>query len=110
GWTEREFGEDFVLKLEFRATPFADSGLYLRRQQLQVRDYGLAGPYSHLTRYKPQDWNELVVTVRGGVAEITCNGEVVEAAFKIPATGPIGIEGDRGQTEYRHIRIGPVAP
>lgn len=109
-WTEREFGEDFVLKLEFRATPFADSGLYLRRQQLQVRDYGLAGPYSHLTRYKPQDWNELVVTVRGGVAEITCNGEVVEAAFKIPATGPIGIEGDRGQTEYRHIRIGPVAP
>ena len=109
-WTEREFGDDFVLKLEFRTTPFADSGLYLRRQQLQVRDYGLAGPYSHLTRYKPQDWNELVVTVRGSVATITCNGEVVEAAFKIPETGPIGIEGDRGQTEYRHIRIGPATP
>lgn len=109
-WTTREFNEDFVLKLEFRATPFADSGLYLRRQQLQVRDYGLAGPYGNLTRYRPQDWNELVVTVRGGVAAITCNGEVIEPAFKIPATGPIGIEGDRGQTEYRRIRIGPLTP
>ncbi len=104
-WTEREFPDDFVLKLEFRATPFADSGLYLRRTQLQVRDYGLAGPYTKLERYRPQDWNELVVTVRGGVAEVTCNGEVLEAALKIPATGPIGLEGDRGQTEYRRIRI-----
>jgi lysophospholipase L1-like esterase len=104
-WTEREFSEDFVLKLEFRATPFADSGLYLRRTQLQVRDYGLAGPYTTLKHYRPQDWNELVVTVRGGVAEVTCNGEVLEQALKIPATGPIGLEGDRGQTEYRRIRI-----
>jgi hypothetical protein len=23
----------------------------------------------------------------------------------VPATGPIGLEGDRGQMEYRHIRI-----
>src|SRR5690606_27299928 len=65
-WTTREFGDDFVLKLEFRATPNADSGLYLRGPQLQVRDYRLAGPYKALTRYKPQDWNEIVVTVRGG--------------------------------------------
>jgi lysophospholipase L1-like esterase len=104
-WTEREFPEDFVLKLEFRATPFADGGLYLRRTQLQVRDYGLAGPYTKLERYRPQDWNELIVTVRGGVAEVTCNGEVLESALKIPSTGPIGLEGDRGQVEYRRIRI-----
>jgi lysophospholipase L1-like esterase len=104
-WTEREFAEDFVLKLEFRATPFADSGLYLRRTQQQIRDYGLAGPYTTLKNYRPQDWNEIVVTVRGGVAEVTCNGEVLEKALKIPASGPLGLEGDRGQTEYRRIRI-----
>ena len=104
-WTEREFPEDFVLKLEFRATPFADGGLYLRRTQLQIRDYGLAGPYTKLERYRPQDWNEIVVTVRGGIAEVTCNGEVLEAAMKIPASGPIGLEGDRGQVEYRRIRV-----
>jgi len=29
-------------------------------------------------------------------------------ALKVPATGPIGLEGDRGQMEYRRIRIGPA--
>ena len=104
-WTTREFPRDFVLKLEFRATPNADSGVYLRGPQLQCRDYLLAGPYQGLKRYKPQDWNEIVVTVRDGVAVCTCNGELLEAEFKLPGTGPIGLEGDRGQMEYRRIRI-----
>jgi lysophospholipase L1-like esterase len=103
--TTREFGEDFTLKLEFRATPNADSGVYVRGPQLQVRDYRLAGPFKNLTRYKPQDWNELVVTVAGGVAKATCNGEPLEVELKVPERGPIGVEGDRGQMEYRRIRI-----
>ena len=63
-WTTREFPQDFVLKLEFRATPNADSGVYLRGPQLQCRDYRARGPYKDLKGYKPQDWNELVVTVQ----------------------------------------------
>jgi hypothetical protein len=43
--------------------------------------------------------------VKEGVAHCTCNGEVLEAEFKVPATGPIGLEGDRGQMEYRRIRV-----
>jgi lysophospholipase L1-like esterase len=104
-WTTREFPEDFVLKLEFRATPNADSGVYLRGPQLQCRDYALAGPYQDLERYRPQDWNEIVVTVKGGGAVATCNGEVLEAGMELPLSGPIGLEGDRGQMEYRRIRI-----
>jgi lysophospholipase L1-like esterase len=104
-WTTREFPTNFVLKLEFRATPNTDSGVYLRAPQLQCRDYRLAGPYQKLQNYKPQDWNELVVTVKDGVAHCTCNGEVLEEALKLPATGPIGLEGDRGQMEYRRIRL-----
>lgn len=104
-WTTREFPKDFVLKLEFRATPNADSGVFIRKPQLQCRDYLLAGPYKQLKQYKPQDWNEIVVTVKGGEAHATCNGEVLEAAMKLPQTGPIGLEGDRGQMEYRRIRI-----
>lgn len=104
-WTARQFPNDFVLKLEFRATPNADSGVFLRGPQLQCRDYLLAGPYKNLQRYKPQDWNELVVTVKDGVAHCTCNGEVIEDAMKLPATGGIGLEGDRGQMEYRRIRV-----
>ena len=105
-WTKREFPTDFVLKLEFRATPNADSGLYVRGPQLQVRDYGLAGPFKGLTKYRPQEWNELVVTVQKGVVTATANGEALDAStLKLPATGPIGVEGDRGQMEYRRIRI-----
>lgn len=104
-YTTREFGDDFILKLEFRATPNADSGVYVRGPQLQCRDYGLAGPFKGLKNYKPQDWNELVVTVQNGVARATSNGEVLDVELKVPATGPIGVEGDRGQMEYRRIRI-----
>ena len=104
-WTTREFSGDFVLRLEFRATPNADSGIYIRGPQLQCRDYLLAGPYTQLTRYRPQEWNEVEITVTGGTARCTCNGEVLEAAFPVPATGPIGLEGDRGQMEYRRIRL-----
>jgi hypothetical protein len=46
-----------------------------------------------------------VVTVRGGVAHAECNGEVLEEALALPASGPIGVEGDRGQMEYRRIRV-----
>ena len=104
-WTTRQFPKDFTMKLEFRATPNADSGIFIRQPQLQCRDYPLAGPYKQLQHYKPQDWNEVVVVVKDGVAHCTCNGEVLEAAYKVPATGPIGLEGDRGQMEYRRIRL-----
>jgi lysophospholipase L1-like esterase len=104
-WTTREFPRDFTLKLEFRATPNADSGVYIRGPQLQCRDYALAGPYQKLAKYRPQDWNEIVVEVHDGVAKCTCNGEVLEEKFAVPPTGPIGLEGDRGQVEYRRIRV-----
>ena len=104
-WTTRSFPNDFELRLEFRAAVNADSGLFLRGPQLQVRDYLVAGPYKKLKKYRPQDWNEIEVTVKDGVARCTCNGEVLEEAMKVPDTGSIGLEGDRGQMEYRHIRI-----
>jgi lysophospholipase L1-like esterase len=104
-WTTMNFPENFILKLEFRATPNADSGVFIRRPQLQCRDYPLAGPYKDLKNYKPQDWNELIIKVTDNIAHCTCNGEVLEEAFQLPATGPIGLEGDRGQMEYRRIRL-----
>jgi hypothetical protein len=104
--TTQTFPKDFILKLEFRAAVNADSGIFLRKPQLQCRDYLVAGPYKNLKKYKPQEWNEIVVTVKDGVAHCECNGEVLEAALKLPETGPIGLEADRGQMEYRRIQIG----
>ena len=109
-WTTREFEGDFELRLEFRASPNADSGIFIRKPQLQCRDYLVAGPYKNLKKYKHLDWNEIVVKAQGGTARCTCNGEVLEEAFEVPARGPIGLEGDRGQMEYRRIRIRMLEP
>ena len=104
-YTTQEFPKDFILKIEFRAAVNADSGIFLRKPQLQCRDYLVAGPYKTLTKYKAQDWNTIIVTVKEGVAHCECNGEVLEDALKLPATGPIGLEADRNQMEYRHIQL-----
>jgi len=104
-WTSRDFPKDFTLKFEFRAEVNADSGVFLRKPQLQVRDYLVAGPYKELKKYKAQDWNEVEVTVKDNVAHCVCNGEVLEDAMKLPATGGIGLEADRGQMEYRRLRL-----
>ena len=36
---------------------------------------------------------------------ISLHGEVLEEALKLPANGPIGLEADRDQMEYRKIRL-----
>jgi hypothetical protein len=104
-WSTQEFPKNFHLKIEFRAAVNADSGIFLRKPQLQCRDYLVAGPYKTLTKYKPQEWNVIEVIVKDNVAHCTCNGEVLEAALKLPETGPVGLEADRGTMEYRHIQI-----
>ena len=103
--TTQEFPKNFILRLEFRATPNADSGIFIRGRQLQCRDYPLAGPYKKLKNYRAGDWNEIEITVQDGTAHCLCNGELLEAAMKLPGSGPIGVEGDRGQMEYRRIRL-----
>jgi hypothetical protein len=151
-FTVRDYNKDFNLKLEFRAAPKADSGLYLRSvpAQLQVRDYPTVGPYKK-AKFNSGDWNELDVTVKGPIVTTTvngkavtdkdtleltvkdgkpvaklngeavdvanisvnvgaealckCNGEVIEKAFKCPAKGPVGLQSEVGEFEFRRIRI-----
>lgn len=104
-WTAQEFPEDFILTLEFRASKDADSGIFLRGKQLQCRNYPVLGPYKNLKNYRENDWNKIEVIVKDSIAHCTCNGEVLEEALKIPSTGSIGLESDRGQMEYRNILL-----
>ena len=106
-YTVRQFTGDFILRLQFRAGVNADSGIFIGRQQLQCRDYLIAGPYNNLKLYKPQDWNQIEIVVHGNTARCTCNGELLEAAMPLPAGArDIGLEADRGPTmEYRNLEI-----
>lgn len=113
--TAEEINRDFVLRLEFRASPMANSGLHLRSHQfahqLQVRDYPRVGPYKALKHYKDGDWNAVEVTVKadpdgkGAVARCTCNGEVLEEALAIPAKGAVGLQSETNTIEYRRVRV-----
>ena len=104
-YTTKEFGDDFVLRSSSarRRTPTAASTCAARSCSAATTRW--PDPYMGLARYKPQDWNELEVTVKGGLATATCNGEKLDIELKVPPSGPIGVEGDRGQMEYRRIRI-----
>ena len=51
------------------------------------------------------NWSKLGRVAKGKVARCTCKCEVLEDAFKVPETGSIGLEADRGQMEYRNIRL-----
>ena len=54
--TAESIDGDFTLRLEFRASRDANSGLHLRDKvfahQLQIRDYPRVGPYKTLKNYK----------------------------------------------------------
>ena len=103
--TLQQFPSDFVLRLEFRAGVAADSGVFIRGVQLQCRDYLAVGPYYDLTKHRPQDWNAIEIVVKGGKAYATSNDQVLEPSLTLPASGPVGLEGDLGVMEYRRIRI-----
>jgi Domain of Unknown Function (DUF1080) len=113
--TVAEFNQDFVLRLEFRASRDANSGIHLRdrefKHQLQIRDYPRAGPYKMLSHYKEGDWNAIEVTVKsdssgkGSTALCTCNGEVLEKSLALPAQGTIALQSETNVVEYRRLRI-----
>ncbi len=107
--TVDSFDGDFTLRLEFRASTGANSGLHLRDKafahQLQIRDYPRLGPYRSLKDYHAGGWNAIEVVVRGGKARCTCNGESLEAALAIPGRGPLALQSELNVVEYRNVRI-----
>ncbi len=105
-YTAKSFGKDFVLKLQFRAGLKADSGVYIRGPQLQIRDFARRKEQKHLKNFKNDDWNDLVITVKGTEAAFTVNGEELKPAkMKVPANGPVGVQAESGKFEFRNVRI-----
>jgi hypothetical protein len=104
-YTVSNFDKDFHLKLQFRAAPRADSGVYIRGTQLQVRDYPTVGPYKKLQKFQAGGWNDLDIRVTGQKAVCSCNGEVLEPNFQVPAKGGVGLQAESGKFEFRRVRL-----
>ncbi len=94
-----------VIRLEYRSLPIADSGVFVRGMQIQVRDFLTVGPYYDLLRHRPQDWNTLEITVKGPWVYVSSNGEAIEPSFRVPLTGALSLEGDLGVMDFRRIRV-----
>jgi hypothetical protein len=96
-----------IIRLQFRATKGADSGVFVGGNQLQVRDYPVAGPKNYAKPAKPAgEWNDLEFDITDGVAVVKLNGEVIEKAWKIggKADQGVGLQKERGDFDFRHVR------
>jgi hypothetical protein len=82
-YTLKEFNGPFHLKLQFKAAPRADSGVYIRGPQLQVRDYPTVGPYKSV-KFNTDAWNDLDITVSGPVFRV--NGKVITSKDNFEVT------------------------
>jgi hypothetical protein len=101
---------DVIVRLQFRASHGADSGVFLHGAQFQVRDY--ANSYAQTRRFaefaKPAgQWNDLEFNVTDGVAVVSLNGTVISKAWKIgnKRERGVGLQKEKGNFEFRFIRI-----
>jgi len=76
-YTVKNFDKEFNVKIQFRAALKADSGVYVRGPQLQVRDFIRRGEMKQLKLFKNDDWNELDITVKNGIVTTNVNGKAV---------------------------------
>jgi hypothetical protein len=132
--TEQKFN-DFKLLAEFRLPKGSNSGLYLRgRYEVQIEDgsgqepdshgvggvYGFVAPISNPA--KPAgEWQTMEITLIGRRITIVFNGEKTIDRQVIPGItggaldshegepGPLMIQGDHGQVEFRKLTLTPAA-
>jgi Domain of Unknown Function (DUF1080) len=131
--TERTFS-DFKLAAEFRYPKGSNSGIYLRgRYEMQIEDnfgaeadsHKIGGIYGFLTpsvnaAKKAGEWQTVEITLLGRIVTVVFNGERVIDRQTIPGItggaidskegepGPLLLQGDHGQIEFRKVTITPA--
>ncbi len=107
-YSKTTHSRDCIIRLEFRATKRADSGVFIHGAQLQVRDYPTAGPKQYAGAAKPAgEWNALEFDITGGVAVVKLNGETIEKAWKFGSNAKqgIGLQKESGDFDFRRVRV-----
>lgn len=113
-YTVKPFNNEFNVKIQFRAALKADSGVYVRGPQLQVRDFIRRGEMKQLKKFKNDDWNELDITVKNGVVTTNVNGKAVTdkdtLMLKVTAGQPTAeLNGKSIEVSKIEVSIGAVA-
>jgi len=133
-WTEKSFG-DFVLECEARWSGEIDSGIMLRKPELQLQmgvsrslkkdmtccfytggseKYPEAGQAKDLAKhFKADAWNQYRLEARGTTFTVWLNGQQVVKYTneKYSGAGPIGLQIHGGlamKVEFRNLRLKPL--
>ncbi|MFQ3650681.1 MAG: DUF1080 domain-containing protein [Gemmataceae bacterium] len=107
--------KDFELRLQFKAGLKADSGVYVRGAQLQVRDFPRRGEQKQLKKFKNDDWNELQIIVRNQVTSTVLNGKALtnrdnlQATFRDGKLSVATLNGKAVEVKSLTVRKGAVA-
>jgi len=132
--TDRKF-EDFKLHIEFKVSPGANSGVYLRgRYEVQVEHdshpeaaerslggvYGFLAP-SPMPAHTPDIWRTYDITLIGRHVTVVLDGTTIIKDQEIPGVtggaldtregepGPLYLQGsENGRVEFRHVQITPA--
>jgi len=109
-WSEKTHSRDCTVRLQYRASQGADSGVFIHGRQFQVRDY--ENSYPDTKKYAKFDnsagqWNDLEFDIADGLATVKLNGQVIQESWKIgsqPDKG-IGLQKEKGDFDYRYVRV-----
>jgi hypothetical protein len=107
-YAEKTHSANAIIRMQFRATAGADSGVFIHGSQLQVRDYPKAGPKPYAFAAKPAgEWNDLEFDITDGTAVVKLNGQVIEKAWKIGKNDKqgIGLQKESGDFDFRWVRV-----
>ncbi len=107
-YSDQTHSNHCVIRLQFRAAPRADSGVFIWGKQLQVRDFPTAGPQEFAAAAKPAgEWNDLEIDITQGVAAIKLNGQIIDKAWPIGEQSKkgLGLQRERGDFDFRFIRL-----
>jgi len=132
--TDKKF-EDFKLHIEFKVSPGANSGVYLRgRYEVQVEHdshpeaaerslggvYGFLAP-SPMPAHTPDIWRTYDIMLIGRHVTVVLDGTTIIKDQEIPGVtggaldtregepGPLYLQGsENGRVEFRHVQITPA--
>ncbi len=123
--------DDFVLRVEFWASPDANSGIYMRcedRNRITDRNCYEANIYDQrpdpsfgtgaIVHIAPVDeprpqagdkWNVYILTLQGNHLKVELNGETtVDVEDDTLSSGPFGLQWGRGTLRFRKVEIMPL--